>query len=640
MNTQFTPPPYERQITEKQLIRGVFTSFVFLCFFLIFSVSSFGQNVDSLKKVANSNSVSKPEKLNALSKLSQYLISNATTEETIPWTKKTRLLAIQLKNKTEKTTANLILSDAYLREQNFSLAKKYAEETLTDNEEDVKKYLLGINALGRVYHHFQKYQKAIEVYNTGITRYKEKPKRTTLIAQIYLNLGTSYERLELNDKVFDCYLKALHYSDSIGSSRLRYRTLHCLGTFHKDLEQYSEAEKYLLEGLTDINNNPDSSFILSANNHALGILYSRWGKYEKAIKANTIALRAFKKTGKKLYVFDVLNNMAVLYYKMDSLQKSIDYGKSALKLAKELKHTLAINGAKQTIACSYLKLGDLKTAENYYKQIIPNMDNRAIFSLKSKMGLLQNLSDLYEKKGNYPLALKYHKEMKIASDTLIKREKFQHVTKLEQKYQSEKKEKELEQERNKVLSKDIEIKKKKAQNAWLFFGLLLSVGLVALLFFLLNRRKKRLILEKEKIQKKITEIQDLKVRLNKTSLLAKTSQEELAQEKQKNAVNSTEKTPSLEIFHQQLQKEIQLSDPLFEFWLLQVEGLTVKEIAKRVHRSTEGVRSRSKELYKILREVNDLPYDAPFTRSKSIKTYREKLRIYTESAETPKKGGK
>lgn len=581
---------------------------------LCFQLHCMEQNIDSLKQIIKQKSIPDKEKLDALSKLCSYQISNVPVKESMPYFHKMKEIAHSLRERKIETTASLYLTEAHMRLENFEKAKEYATEVLNLNEDYIAEYLLGINALGRVFHHFQEYQLAISTYNKGIIRSQKERYIKATVSNLYMNMGISYDRLGDDETEMRFYLKGLELADSINDIQAQNFASYTIASEYRDLGEYKKAEEYYLLGLNRSHHNLIEVYT-SMNYHGLGILYSRWRKFEKAITYNQLALKAFRERGDELYEFDVLNNLAILYYRMDSINTSIDFGNQALILAQKLDHQLAIAGAKHTLGASYLKSGNLIKAEFYFHDILPQIDNTNVFDLTSKIDFLQNMANLREGQGRYTEALSFFKRFKEASDSLVERQRFNQVTKLENKYQSEKKEKELQKKESTILSQKLEIKKRSAKNSRLAFQrtrltFILTFTFAALLilgiFFL--RRGKLIKLERERTRQVVTKIDQLKSDLERKT-------KELKGDFSK----------KLTSFHEMLRGKYDISETIFEYWLLQVEGLSEEQMQERLHLSPAAIKSRRSKLYSALKSIEDIEQNTSLQRFRSVGIYYENM---------------
>ncbi len=465
--------------------------FLFILFlFIVLNSYSQQSKIDSLKFVLK-NEVSNVKKVEVLESLNKLLIYSSVPDESIPYFTQMALLAKELNNFELETRAYKYISESFIRKEDFNNSEKYALKAIKINDSlnNINNYLLDINQLGRVYHHFQKYEKAIETYKKGINQYENDPQGKA-ICTIYPNLGTSYGQIGDTQNQISSYLKGAEYADKLKNYTAKSFALYNLGYIYMDLEQFDKAEKYFLNALKDSSKIELKAYV-NMNHHSLGLNYSRWGKYDKALKHNKIALDFYRKSGNKLYEFDVLNNIAVVFNRKNQLNDVVIYANKALKIAKEINHQLAINGAKQTLASAYIDLGQFEQAEKHLLEISKDTVNLNLISRESKAAIYQNFASVYEGKKNYRKALIYFTRFKEVNDSILIDKRDSNVTEIETKYQTEKKEKENLQLKADNVQQELQLEKESKRKWYFGVGLLASLITLSVFIFYYKRNKEQ-----------------------------------------------------------------------------------------------------------------------------------------------------
>lgn len=475
----------------------------FISILLLISNSSFGQQakIDSLK-IELVNAKNDDQKIKILEPLTTLLINNSSPKESLTFYNNFAITANKLKLKEKESRAYKYISECYIRLEDFTKAEDYALKALkiSSTSNDTNFYLIDINQLGRVYHHFQKYDQAIETYNKGITRYKNSPQGKA-ICTIYSNLGSAYGQKGEVDKEINSFLEGSKYADKLGSYAAKSFALYNIAYLYMDLNQYEKSEKYYLMALKDSSKIEIKTYVYM-NHHGLGNNYSRWGKYQKALKHNQIAYDYYKSIGNKLYQFDVLNNTAVVYGRINNPTKSIEYANLALKLALELDHKLAIAGAKQTLANGLISLKKYNEAENLLLQIAKDTTDAKIISTQTKSAIYQNLSSVYEGKKNYSKSLEFFKRYKNSNDSILIEQRDSNISEVETKYQTEKKEKENLQLKTEKAAQTLQIEKEQSQK-WLLGGGFGTSIITLFIFGYYSQRNKKQKQQIENLQKEL-----------------------------------------------------------------------------------------------------------------------------------------
>ncbi len=454
----------------------------------------------ALKKVENPK-----EKLEILKKLTDKIMLNHgfVADGKVNYFTELKKLAKDLDDKNAQATYFRYTSEDFMRKNIKDSAIFYAEKSLNLTPKDKQNYLSSINQLGRVYHHFLEYKKAIKTYILGLEKTKNNTKGINhIIGQIYLNLSASYRMLNEKHRETEATLKGIQfYSKSKNYEQVAY-IYYSIAYQYMSNTNYEKAEKYYLKSLKMTDSLNLSNFNRSSNYHGLGLNYSRWGKYKKAEEYNLKALKLFKKQKDQVYTFDVLNNMAVLYSKMKQYEKAEEYALKALTKAKEIKHPLAISGALQVLSFIYIKWKKYNNAEKYLNKIAKDTANTTIMSLDKIATFYKNCSIINEHKGNLKKALKDYKRYTKLYDSIQEMNLDSKFTELESKYQTEKKEKENLQLKHEKAEQKLQLNQEQKQK-WLF-GSAFLLSLITLgifgYYYRRNQQQKRLI---ESLQKEL-----------------------------------------------------------------------------------------------------------------------------------------
>lgn len=467
----------------------------------VFAISLTAQQtkIDSLKnslKLENENL----KKIKILEKLNEILFDQVSLDEALPYFNQMANLAIKLNQKKTECESYRYIAEYYMRKEDFEHSKKFAKKSLeiSKSKNDIKQILLGLNQLARVYHHFEKYAEAIKIYNEGIAFYKKNP-RGNVICNLYSNLGIAYGLNSQNENAIYAYLNGLDYAEKLNDIQSQFLFLNNLGWSYIGIEQYGKAEKYLLEGLNDSLKIKDEFDKMNLH-RTIGLNYSRWGKYKKALKHNKIVLKYLHDTGNKLFEFDILNSIGVIYLEMNQLPISLNYFEKAYKLALEINNKTAIQISNTNLGILFLDLKDYEKAEKIFLEMAKDTLNEDLFKQNEFRDLYNNLAAVYDGKKNYKMALKYHKQFKTISDSIMTEARDSKVNEIATIYQTEKKETENLKLKAEKAEQQVILGKERSQK-W-FFGSGLATSIFILVigghFYHKNNKQKEVIVGLQK----------------------------------------------------------------------------------------------------------------------------------------------
>lgn len=265
--------------------------------------------------------------------------------------------------------------------------------------------------LGNVYLFQGDYKKALDQFAGTIAVYEEIGDKRG-ISDCYQSIGLVHYYQKNYEKALDNFLISLKLYEEIGDKMRISNCYNNLGITVYELKQYDEAIQYYQKSL-DIEKELGRDINMSIFYNNIGNVYRVQGKYKKTIEMYTESLKIKELLGDKNGITSTKVNIASLnsiladsVAKSESeriayLNKAIDYGWQAYQMAKEI-------GAKQ-------------------------LENVAS----------QELMNNYDKLGNYRKALEFAYIFMQTRDSLFSEEKTKAVEEMMVKYETERKEKEI-----------------------------------------------------------------------------------------------------------------------------------------------------------------------------------------------------
>ena len=330
--------------------------------------------------------------------------------------------------------------------------------------------------LGVSYKQKSKFDKSVEYYTKAIKIFEEQHNLDGL-ASVNLNIGNIYFYYLNTDnyqKALEYYNEAETYGIDAQNAPIYLRAKLNRAQVYKERELYSEAIKINSEVIDFGQNNPnmkeDIADVLFEAHSMLGGLYIESKEYELAEEQLLIARKDYLKN------FEEKGNMANIY------------GSLALLYNNWGKTSLAINYYKMAIDL-YAELGFKKEIADNYKE----------------------LSQLYAQQQNYRKSLDYFQSYADLKDSLFNADVSEQINEMQAKYESEKKQKEIE-----LLTKDQE--KQSIVNK----AIMAVAALVVLIAFFvfrsylmkkkanekLEKQNKEILEQKEQIEEQKQEITD------------------------------------------------------------------------------------------------------------------------------------
>lgn len=387
-----------------------------------------------------------------------------------------------------------------------NLSEKLGKDDNVNSKLAVAYKYIGIN-----YYYQGNYSNALEYFVSSAKIYTETGDKKG-VAGTYNNIGEVYRVKGNYDMALDYYFKAIKILDEFGDELKIAAIYNNVGMLQKDykkaLEFYVLAVKKYEESSRK---NPDdvSIIIWMGNSYAnIGNVYKDQGELDDAIEYYYKALKIREKTGDKKGISDSYIGLGLIYAeKSRSVQntrssdfdKALDFYNKALILKEEIGDRQGLAMVYGDIGILYLNQNDIPKSKLYLLKSL-----HFAKEVQSKPIMQQNylnLSQCDSALGNYKDAYEFYKLFTVIKDSVFNTETAEKTAELQTRYESEKKEKEIE-----LLKKDGEIqhanlKQQKLLTYSVISGLLLMAFIAIFVYRSLHiTRKQKHIIEIAKDQ--------------------------------------------------------------------------------------------------------------------------------------------
>lgn len=249
-----------------------------------------------------------------------------------------------------------------------------------------------------------------------------------------------------------------------------------IGLIYKHQENYDKAFSYYNKCLqinTQLNNKKGLAMVL--NN--LGVVYKNLKDYDKALTHYKEALQLNLELGNEKWVSYNYNNIGRIYLDKGQYDQAYEYFLESLQINTQIQNTQGVGSTYVCIGDIFNKQKNFAKAEEYYKKAVKaciEVDAKLILS-EAYAGLANNSSE----KGNFKEAFNYLSKYTALKDSLINEDAVMKMAKLENKYDKERLQRELE-----LLEKDKALNEANLKNREIVLAASI-VGIVLLIFIVL-----------------------------------------------------------------------------------------------------------------------------------------------------------
>jgi tetratricopeptide (TPR) repeat protein len=401
-------------------------------------------------------------------------------------------------------------------------AIEYLERALKISEEtgDKAKITSCYVNIGIIYHDQGSYNKAIEYYLKSLETAKEIGFKKGL-SWSYNQLGIAYFDQGSYEKSIESYLQALKIHEELGNKSNMSACYTNIGLVHLAQGSYDKAIEYFQKALT-IYEELGSKRGISICYLNMGSVFQKQGSNNKAIEYYNKALKLFEEIGNKRGISNSNLGLGEIHLIQGSFDKATEYYLKALKIYEELGDKMGIAQAGVSIANLNISLADsvaktrdqrlkyLNQAVSYGNKSIVNAEEMKL--LPTMKEAANTLMTVYNKLGNYKKAIEFAEILIAAQDSIFTKDKTRAIQEMSTKYETEKKQQQIELQESQLTTKDARIKQQKTFRNALIGGLsaiVLIVIVVASAYRQKQKDNKKIMEQNEKILQTNEELKQL-----------------------------------------------------------------------------------------------------------------------------------
>jgi signal transduction histidine kinase len=415
-------------------------------------------------------------------------------------------LKIELKNTSGQEQRAKLMADLtwYYAMVNVDSAEVYGTKSIALAEK-----LGDSTAIAQALSDFAVVQYAKGAYDKTIQKYKEalairqKLKDSIGIASLHYKLGTAHHKKTQFDSAMRYYIKALKFYESSGNEVLANSVQSNIGALHFNQKNYDEAMKYFEKNIVFFKKN--NEYKLQSNamvNKASIQLIQRdtLGAQQTLLKSIELS-----KTINNIETLgSAYHNLSEVYLSQGRIREAKEALLQSLKYREGANMTADIASSKLTLAGLYNATGEYSEARALLRRLKPYYRKEHI---KEKLATLylQNIINFSSLKIPDSV-LHYTTAYTKIQDEVYGENALKVTNELEEKYETEKKENQILQQRAQLAEKDLEVRQK---NTLIYggFGLALLLALLGYLIYKQQKLKNRQLKKESELQTALAKIE-------------------------------------------------------------------------------------------------------------------------------------
>lgn len=478
-------------------MKNKFLLFASLILLLIVSTSRANSNkIDSLRnelRKSNNDTIS----INILNKL-LFESRKINPEKALNYSDMAFKLAAKTGFKKGQATTYLMLGSMYYDNGNFNDALRNYKKSLVLRQElnDSSGIAQSLNNMGDAFVNLGYYKDAIKNYfdaiDIGIAMNDVK-----LIG--YNNVAAAYYYLGDYTNAIQNYIKAAEVFEKNGKTEKTVNPLLGIGNVYMVMKNYKKALPYYHKALEISSEFKNSSGVFNSLNN-IGIVYENVKKNDSALTYYQKALEIAQNVNNKSFIANSFLNIGNVQIRLKRNYFALEYYRKALKIYELTENKNGVSESLINMGVLLCSKGDLDSSIVYFNKSlgIAQMIGRKELVMKIKEGL----SEAYFKKKDFKESYNNFRNYCVIKDSLLNESHTKSILETNTKYESEKKEKEIE-----LLLKDKELQNAEIGKQKLIRNATIIALFTALLFAILLFNRFRVTSK----QKKIIEYQNSQI---------------------------------------------------------------------------------------------------------------------------------
>jgi tetratricopeptide (TPR) repeat protein/tRNA A-37 threonylcarbamoyl transferase component Bud32 len=370
--------------------RIVYLTIILLISLTVHGEETFKEKVAKLEK--RLQEVSVKEKIETLNLLALYFYKRQPNRA-ITYGRQALKLAEKINHDKGKAHALVYLANATRAVGHTKDPFKYGREALRifRNLGDQPGTVNALNTLGYLYRSIDNYDEALK-YLIEALEICDKMGYPKKKEGIYYQLGSLYIRLGDPEKAMGYFQRAFKSAERAGDRRRMASYLNNIGLAYRNLGQYHRAldcfKRYF-----NLSTELEDPYGISAAAGNIGFTYGQLNNFAKALEYLDKAVETAEENDNMKGVCDNLTHIGYQYFKRKDYTRAGTYYEKALKIARDIKDNTSIKKIYEHFSNLYIAQKDYKRAMEYYMKLIAVKDQ--MIDEKKNQQLLE-LQERYE----------------------------------------------------------------------------------------------------------------------------------------------------------------------------------------------------------------------------------------------------
>ncbi|MEL6557715.1 MAG: tetratricopeptide repeat protein [Bacteroidota bacterium] len=323
-------------------------------------------------------------------------------------------------------------------EYDSALAIFRKAESMSDVLKKRALLLESLTGQGMTLRSLSQWEDAISIILQCIEIAMQEPVDSLIISNNYNHLGNIYSDQNQFEEALDYYQKCVSFIQ--GRERKTAIVTMNIGLIHYRLEDYEKATQYFLECLA-IAERIDAKLVTAHGYQKIGMVKRIMNEPEAAKNYYRQAINLFEVVNDRSMLAFVHSNLAGIYTDEENYDLAIEELTLSLSLQEAIEDQVGRCYTLNNIGMAYRGQNDFPNAIKYFKKAKEVATDVGVLLVNKDAA--ESLSEIYAESGDFQKAYLFHKEFKVLDDSTFNETKASRIAELEEKYQNEQKQQEI-----------------------------------------------------------------------------------------------------------------------------------------------------------------------------------------------------
>lgn len=346
-------------------------------------------------------------------------------------------------------------------------------------------------------HHLATNPDSAIFYATAAAEIASELNNVVTQAKAYTAIGEAYQNLGLIKESVAANLKAIEIAETNNELTTLGSSYNALGINYYYLNDLPKAERYLKQA-AEAKLAVDDFIFYSVIQINLASIYFYQERYNDAIQLLKSAEKVLLKNDMEMYLASLYNSLGANFQmKTQQFDSAEYYYQRVVELSNKYNNANTLGTGFHNLGGINLKLKRYGKAMDFLKKAEAVADSNNLENLS--LGVYATMAELLDSMGDYRNALRYRSMQLALNKSLFAIDKQKAIDELEIKYDSARKEKEIQQQKEAINLAEIQAEKNRnKQNRVLFILLIVLLIAVFTALYFWQRKLANQQLEKEK----------------------------------------------------------------------------------------------------------------------------------------------